>query len=54
MTLKRKRPRQGGLPELHMFECRRCGFAFTEASTGAAPIAERATALYLEAYTVRH
>jgi hypothetical protein len=37
-----------------MFECRRCGFAFTEAVTGAAPIAERATALHLEAYTERH
>lgn len=54
MALKQSRRRAAGLPKLHMFECRRCGYAFTEAVTGASPIAERASALHLEDYAVRH
>jgi hypothetical protein len=54
MKFKARKRRTGGLPTLNMFECQRCGFVFTEADTGEAPIVERATALHLEEYTVRH
>ena len=54
MILRQNRSRTGGLPELHIFECSSCGYMFAEAVTGEAPIAERASALHLEAYTARH
>jgi hypothetical protein len=54
MSLRRSRARDGGLPDLKVFECSRCGYTFAEWATGAAPVAERASALNLEAYTIRH
>jgi hypothetical protein len=55
MTLSRNTQRAAtGLPDLNVFECSRCGYMFAEAVTGAAPIAERASLLHMEAFTVRH